>query len=343
MKKVLVVMMLGLFIGGAFIPGSTSIVPKESYYTDGWVYDEDNTTWYIEFSGQINASFVETYVVLEKSSVGVIFSHEYNFSNGSRGYIETSYNHGDTWTVMKVFNANSSSVRDVFIAIVIDSLWVRFTVESIGGNGYWRVWDIDLIGDTRGGPPESWLTLEGNEVIWRPYHKARITAYDDKSGVKEIHYILYGRETVVSDDRVELRVDKEGIHYLIYWAVDNLGNEEIPHIVPPLHVDNNPPTIEIITPDPGLYLFGRKITIPTDNIIFIGGFTIEVTAHDTASGVYEIIFFLDDNVYAEVAKKPYRAYCSLKHNGHGTIKVNVIDYAGFFSEDTLDIMYYKFR
>jgi hypothetical protein len=342
MKKVLVVMMLGLFLGGAFIPGSTSLVVKESCCTDGWIYDEDNATWSIEFSGDINASFVETYVVLEKSSVGVIFSQEYGFSNGSRGYIETSYNHGDTWTVMKVFNANSSSVRDVFITIVIDSLWVRFTVESKGGNGYWRVWDIDLIGDTLGGPPESCLITEGHEG-WQPYYKCQIRAYDDKSGVKEIHYILYGRETVVSGDRVELLVDKEGIHYLIYWAVDNLGNEEIPHISPPLCVDNNPPTIEIITPEPGLYLFGKKITIPTDNIIFIGGFTIEVNAYDTATGVYMTSFSLDGKTYALVTTKPYRAYCNLKHKGEGTITVHAEDYMGYFSEDTLDIVYYKFR
>jgi hypothetical protein len=122
LKKVLIAALLVLFLGGGFMPTSISIVSQSSCYSDGWIYDEENAAWSIEFSGQINASFIKTFGIIEKSEIGVIFSHEYHFSNDSWGFIETSYNHGDTWNVMKTFHGNISELRDVFVTLTTDSL-----------------------------------------------------------------------------------------------------------------------------------------------------------------------------------------------------------------------------
>ena len=195
MKNILIVAVLFLFVGGGFLPTITSIVPQESCCPNGWVYDEDNATLSIEFSGLINASFVETYVTFGKSEVGVIFSHEYIFSNGSQGYIEASYDQGTTWKVIKTFYGNTSDVRDVFVTLTTDSLWVRFTVESRGGNGCWCVWDIDLIGDTRGEPPVSRIIYTGIQPDFWFTSPVRIEI------MRMINYLELGKSIIYSMGR----------------------------------------------------------------------------------------------------------------------------------------------
>jgi hypothetical protein len=343
MKNVFIVAILGLFLGLGLPPGSTSLMPQNSCYPDGWVYDEDNATWSIEFSGVVNASFIETYGILEKSSVGVIFSHEYSFSNDSRGYIETSYNHGDTWNVMKTFHGNISELRDVFVTLTTNSLWVRFTVESKGGNGYWRVWDIDLIGDTRGGPPVSRIIYTGIiPDFW--FHvpvRIEIIASDELSGIREIHYLLFGKENIVYQERAKIEISKNGIHQLIWWAVDKLGNEEIPQISPYFKIDTGePPEVKIIEPTPGIYMFNNRIC-PAEKVILFGGFTIEAYANDLTSGVYDVAFYLDRD-WIGSTKSSYKCYCGYTHAGEGTLKAVACDFAGNRAETTLDIVYYNF-
>jgi hypothetical protein len=336
-------MTMGLFLGGGFTPNSASIVPKDSCYPDDWVYDEDNATWSIEFSGQINASFIKTFGILWKSKVGVIFSQEYSFSNDSWGYIETSYNHGDTWTVVEVFNTSTAAVRDAFISLTTGSLWVRFTVESTGGYGYWRVWDIDKIGDSGGTAPTSCIST--TEIDLYSWHATAveiyILAYDKFCSVNEIHYLLYGEENIVYSAYTIVTCGKNGIHKLVYWAVNRCGNEEIPNILW-FKIDiNEPPEVKIIEPTPGIYIFGNKICT-AEKIILFGEFTIKAYANDLTSGINKVKYYLDNEKIGESTKAPYECYCGYKHNGKGTLKVIAEDLAENTAETTLDIVYYNF-
>ncbi|RLF33802.1 MAG: hypothetical protein DRN08_05180, partial [Thermoplasmata archaeon] len=69
------------------------------------------------------------------------------------------------------------------------------------------------------------------------------------SGVKEIHYIINGNETVVEADQVTFTFEEECMHTLEFWAVDNAGNEEN-HTIQTHYVDDTGPiqTVEFGEP-----------------------------------------------------------------------------------------------
>jgi hypothetical protein len=326
-----------LFLISSIIPIASSNLINE------WIYDEDTGTWHIEFSGELKESIVLKYGLIETSKVGVIYSHEYSFPDGSHGYIETSYNRGESWNIVKEYNESSTDVRDLFVSLTLDSIWIRFTVESNNGNGYWRIWDIDIIGDTRGTPPNSGLSIAGSFFKWQSYVQIRIEARDNIVGVKEIHYVLDGQETVIPGDNILFTFNKNGIYDIAYWAVDNCGNEEIPHIRPSIiYIDNDNPTVNIKSLEKGLYLFNKRMPFSINKTIIIGGFDIEVFAYDNTSGMYTVSYYLDGEKFNEAIDEPYLRYCGIKHNGKALLYVIAEDWAGNIAEDFIEIYYYNF-
>jgi hypothetical protein len=88
---------------------------------------------------------------------------------------------------------------------------------------------------------------------------ATITATDpgvpppsDRSGVKEIHFLLngFGPETVVAGNTASVTLPSNGWTTLVYWAVDRAGNEEYPYktltIAP--HLDITPVRLDLVAP-----------------------------------------------------------------------------------------------
>ena len=364
-KKLLAVGIILLFTGVAVGQSITANLPNKSSISqklsNDWIYNEDTDTYSIEFSGLLNESFVKSFSIahLYQYKVAVIFSHEYSFPHyddgehvyDSKGYVEVSYDSGETWKVLAVFEGNTSqSVRDFYITLTTHSLWVKFTVEGIGDSftseqgGYWRVRNIDLIGDTGGTPPYSWVLVQG-PCVWTYWHSfpihLTIGANDGESGVREIHYVLNRQETVTPGDTISFIISTNGIHHLAFWAVDNCGNEEIPNIIPPFGLDREAPHIDIKSPETGLYIFGNKIPLSIDKIIIVGGFNIEATAYDNVSGVYRVRFYLDGDCINTATEESYSRYCGIRHWGKGTIKVIIQDFAGNCAEDSLDVFYYN--
>jgi hypothetical protein len=168
----------------------------------------------------------------------------------------------------------------------------------------------------------------------------RINSFDQSCGINEIHYILYGKENIVYNTQTNVMIEKNGIHKFVYWAVDTCGNEEVPNLFC-FKIDTGEPTIKIIRPEPGLYLFGKKMDLSTDKLIFIGGFDIEVDAYDNVSGLYNIQYFLNDDLINEATNPPFNRYCGVRHVGKGTITVVAWDFCGHASEDSIDIIYFN--
>ena len=366
MKNILIVAVLILFVGVGFLPTITSIVPQESCCPNGWVYDEDNATWSIDFSAvPLNESIVIPLWLNAREPI-LILSQNYSFPQyylyetagieyryEAEGSLEISHDNGVTWDLLDVFEGTTPyDCRDYYILTfhyAYKTVLLRFTVEGIGDTyfseekgGHWQIWDIDVIGKGKGTPPKSEITYYSYWGYWSPTPvNIKIKAYDYNGGVKEIHYILDRQEYINPGDSCLITVAKNGSHKLSYWAIDKLGNEEIPSSIY-FGVDMEPPVISIKKPEPGIYLFGKKIFFSTNDTIYFGGFTIEVEAFDTGCGVYKTAFYLDGNVYAETTEEPYRGYCNLKHRGKGTIKVVATDYNMHVSWDTLDVVYYNF-
>lgn len=72
-----------------------------------------------------------------------------------------------------------------------------------------------------------------------------LTATDDRSGVKEIHWALVGAQTgqgVTPGDVAVIPFNVEGSTTITYFAVDNAGNIEAPHIAS-LNIDKTAPVI----------------------------------------------------------------------------------------------------
>ncbi len=62
------------------------------------------------------------------------------------------------------------------------------------------------------------------------------------SGVKEIHFLIDGLESIVKGDTATASIPKEGITAFTYWAVDEKGNVEPRHDAA-IRIDKTPPVI----------------------------------------------------------------------------------------------------
>ena len=144
------------------------------------------------------------------------------------------------------------------------------------------------------------------------------------------------------DEKAKIEISKNGIHQVIWWAVDKVGNEEVPQISPYFKLDTGePPAVKIIEPKPGIYIFGNRIC-PAEKVILFGKFTIGAYANDLTSGVDNVVFYLDGDMIGESTQTPYKCYCVYTHTGEGTLKAVAQDVALNTAADTLDIVYYNF-
>lgn len=102
-----------------------------------------------------------------------------------------------------------------------------------------------------------------------------ITATDYGSGAREIHYRVDGSGAVVPGDSAELSLVSNGTHTVNYYAVDNAGNVENPHVLT-LMIDKSAPDISASgTPLPNGEGWNN-----TD-------VTVTFTCHDAPSGIAE--------------------------------------------------------
>ena len=194
-------------------------------------------------------------------------------------------------------------------------------------------------------PPRTFIELSGSH--WPQseeyYTSVNICIYAiDDYGMGEIHYLLYGRETVVPGYIAKFTVSRNGDNNLEYWGVDAAGNEEIPHNFVKIRIVNYDPFFIVITaPEPGVYLFGNKL-LSSNKIFIIGSFTIEAEADDERCGIKNVEFYLDDTLVGNDLTPPYSVYCTIKHFGAGEIKAIATNNHNSCGVDILDIEYYKF-
>jgi len=105
---------------------------------------------------------------------------------------------------------------------------------------------------------------------------------DSCSGSKEIHYVLNGAETTVSNSSASITVDKDGVNNLSYWAVDNAGNKGTAYNQT-INIDRTSPVVNISANPECLWPPNKKMVdvkidgSATDDISGIGSVTITVT------------------------------------------------------------------
>jgi hypothetical protein len=320
--------------------------------TDTWCCHDHSLGMPWHYPAGLNNALIWETEVLNAYEVILTWTHAYDFAAGDHGKLEISDDGGVTWGVYHIFTGDSGGMISDSWDITPwagQRLLIRFRLISSATGGChkgWCVKDMTISGKKDHSEPTSIASITGNLKDSGWYNTAvtiTITATDTGSGVKEIHYKLDGVETVVPGDNAVVTVSTNGDHTFEYWAVDNMGNAETQHHMLSFRIDKGAaPTVSITEPQPGLYLFGKKL-LSASKIIIIGGFTVEATASDADSGAYAVEFFLDgESIGSDVQGPDYTAYCGIKNSGAATIKAVAEDFAQNTAEDTLDIVYYKF-
>jgi plastocyanin len=317
------------------------------HYGQFWehIADQEWCATFPDCGGIIDGLIWET-EIMDAYEAYLTFIVDFDLGGSGEAFAQISSDGGVTWytlahytgvdTITEHFDITPWAGNDVLI---------RFLYENHGSAGFICVDELQITGKKDTTAPTSDITMTGTMKDSGWYSTAvsiTLTADDEGSGVKEIHYVLDGVETVIAGDTATFTVSGDGVHNIEFWAVDFTGNEGAHTSVPTFRIDSgSPPTVAITAPEPGLYLFGNKL-LSASRVIIIGAFTIEATASDAESGIYRVQFYLDGDIICEDTEAPFSAYCAEKHSGAGTIKVVAEDFAQNTAEDTLDITYFKF-
>ncbi|MGF1533842.1 MAG: OmpL47-type beta-barrel domain-containing protein [Bernardetiaceae bacterium] len=170
----------------------------------------------------------------------------------------------------------------------------------------------DVLGDR--------FIAEDNQVYFSGRTKLKLTAVDNKSGVKEILYSIDGEPFQPYTDPFYLP-SKSGVHTIRFFALDNMDNktgtdtrryEEYRHNVSKVYVDLTGPALSYSYRGPK---FGTRDTI------FINGQTeILLSAKDAESGLQKITYTLNN----EGEEIPYSQPFKITESG-----VHRIDYFGY--------------
>lgn len=129
--------------------------------------------------------------------------------------------------------------------------------------------------------PPITATTGGNGYWYNTNVISTFTAYDSCSGVKEIHHIVNGFETVTPGGYATATLINDGIHSISYFAVDNAGNAEASKAMT-VKIDKFPPT--------GSVLINNDAAMTNSTAV-----TLYISASDNLSGVSQMRFS-NDNV-----------------------------------------------
>ena len=138
-----------------------------------------------------------------------------------------------------------------------------------------------------------------------------IVAPDTAAGIKELHYVVDGTETIINGNTASFTISSEGSHSLDYWVVEN--NDEIAlfnsHTI---RIDKTPPALSES-------LLGEQ----DNNGLYTSNVEVTLDALDHCSGVASIFYSLDRTSWTE-----YHTAFTLSKPGITTIYYYSIDNAG---------------
>lgn len=155
----------------------------------------------------------------------------------------------------------------------------EFGNKSVSSVGQFRTLDVDLPNTT------STITgTHGNDGWYISDVSINLSATDQTSGVKEIHYsINQGSEAIVAGNSATISLTTEGVYTITYYAIDNAGNVESPKSIT-VKVDNVPPSLTLsATPDHLWSPNGKMV-----DVTILGGVS------DSLTGVASLAFTVID-------------------------------------------------
>ncbi len=165
-------------------------------------------------------------------------------------------------------------------------------------------------------PPEVTLTLQGDQydggkyTCVSPRTKVKLTATDNKAGVKDIFYDVDSRGNETYSEPFKL-YDEKGTQRIVYYGKDNVDNQSTPG-AKVVYMDNRPPNTSISYGSPKFF---------TRDTLFVNDKTdVRLTARDGECGVQETFYKVDGN-----SEKSYNGAFNLNKEGYRNISFRSID------------------
>jgi hypothetical protein len=318
-----------------------------SPYSIGYTCSDQNPILAPMIPNDVECALVWETSVPQATMAELSFLHDYDLELGADYvYLEFSTDGGSSWIAPVAFSGIAfmqpyTLDMSPFVGENVLIRW-RTVTDSTNPSAYYHVENMCIIGMVDTEPPVTVGTLSGTMI--HGWYSSPVTftaeATDDVSGVAATYYKIDGGSTLTYTGPITISVNGE--HYIEFWSVDNVGNEEAHQTTATFQIDTgSAPSVSITAPDNGIYLFGNRL-LGASKPIIIGGITVGASASDADSGVYRVIFSLDGTVFGEDTSAPYEAYMGMKHTGAGTITVTAEDFTGNTASATLAVTYFKF-
>jgi outer membrane protein assembly factor BamB len=151
-----------------------------------------------------------------------------------------------------------------------------------------------------------------NKVYFSGRTKLKLTAVDNKSGIKEIKFSIDGQEYDTYKDAFYLP-SQSGVHTIRYYALDNMGNQgvgnsdqkvdEFLHNVSQVYVDLTGPVLN--------YQYAGPIFQKGDTVFISNRSRVQLAAFDPESGLQKITYSID----GETQENPYQGSFSISQAG----------------------------
>ena len=205
-----------------------------------------------------------------------------------------------------------------------DTLWFKnegvynvqyYSVDNVGNaeNYHTANFTVDIT------PPESnytitGISLEGNVISSRTL--VSLTSMDKISGVSKTFYQIDGGAPVLyRGGNLPISSLVDGPHTLIYWSIDNVGNEEKKQVFE-FYLDNIAP---ILTGD----VLGDRYIVG-NQVYFSGRTKMKLTAVDNKSGIKEVMYSINGEDFKTYEQPFYLPTVQ----GHHVVRYFAIDNLG---------------
>lgn len=227
---------------------------------------------------------------------------------------------GDPLTYAGTWNGGSADGVNPTVQLPLGTTVVTLTVSD----GKATTTDAVSITVQDAIPPVTTAT-GGNGDWYNTNVISTFTAYDNCSGVKEIHYIMNGSETVTYGSYATATPTADGIYNISYFAVDNAGNTESTKSMT-VKIDKTLPT--------GSVLINGDAAMTNSTSVTLG-----ISATDNLSGVSQMRF--SNNNITWSIWEPFTATKSwiLLSADPMTIYAQFMDAAGNISDIYSDTIY----
>lgn len=125
---------------------------------------------------------------------------------------------------------------------------------------------------------------------------------------------------------LEYTWEREDTYNVTLQVEDDDGDMD--SVCHPIVVDGTAPSLVLLHPQPGLYLFDKKLVPLSTRVIALGPLTLSVAAEDSGAGIHQIMFLVDGEEKAADTTPPYKWTWNERVSGRHTLAAAAYDNAG---------------